>query len=176
MKTANDVYVDINQSDKMAAWLSHPGSFMQRLKQFGVKNAQIGILKEGWAMPVMDERILLNLSFREFAWVREVSIHSQDTVWMFARTVIPRQTLTGKERALQHLKTRSLGSILFADAAVQRSEFDFFSVNPDSDWYKKMGNYIAMPEEELFARRSTFLIQKKSLLLTEVFFPGIALL
>jgi chorismate--pyruvate lyase len=176
MKKIDKVYVDKKQADEMRPWLSDPGSFMQRLKNHGITNAQIQILAEGWNAPFEEERRMLNLPISDEAWVREVSIQSDNRIWMYARTVIPQATLTGKERILQHLKTRSLGSILFSYPDMKRGEFDYFYIDQQSSWYDKIATYLTMPNEILSARRSMFTLGDKSLLLTEVFFPEIKLL
>lgn len=150
---------------KLFAWLSDSGSFMQRLKRHGVENAQIRILKEGWSFGGSLERTILSLPFLTFTWVREVVIYSDDTTWMFARTVIPRKTLTGKERELRYLKTRSLGSLLFSYSDLVRSEFSYFQVDPDKEWN------IKCMKDGVWGRRSLFTFSGKSLLLTEVFSP-----
>lgn len=154
-------------------WLSDSGSFMLRLKRHGIENAQIRIKKEGWCFPEQAERVALNLPLRTYVWGREVEIYSENTIWMFARTVIPQQTLTGNERQLQHLKTRSLGSVLFKYPDLIRSEFDFFCIESNSAWHKKITKDLSMKINELWARSSLFTVSDKSLLLTEVFFPGV---
>lgn len=161
---------------EMTEWLSDPGSFMQRLVRHGVNDAQIRVLKEGWQLPARDEQRQLGLSCDADAWVREVSIYSEKNIWMYARTVIPQQTLTGEMRELQHLKDRSLGSILFQHPDMKRSEFKFFNVHTETECYKRMAEYLKLPDKPLHARQSQFKIKEKSLLLTEVFFPDVALL
>jgi chorismate--pyruvate lyase len=159
---------------KLAPWLFDSGSFMSRLKIHGVQNARVRVLREGWSLPTIQERIELNMPARTFAWIREVFIYSDKTIWMFARTVIPVATLTGKELQLRQLKTRSLGSMLFKNPNMQRSEFDFYCVEPETKWHKKIAEYSNLNNESLWARRSLFSLSEKSLLLTEIFFPGIA--
>lgn len=163
----NDVSYDLS------AWLTDAGSFMQRLKEHGVENAQVKVLKEGWALPDIEERLELALPQRSFAWVREVSIFSGNKIWMFARTVIPQATLTGRERTLQRLKNRSLGSILFRYPELVRSEFDYFCLGSAEATYKKISRYLPVVDDELWARRSRFEFNEKLLLLTEVFFSEV---
>ena len=155
-------------------WVSYPGSFMQRLKLHGVKNAQIRIVHEGWQFLGLSEREVLSLPQRAYAWVREVIIYSDQIIWMYARTVIPLRTLTGKERELRNLNTRSLGSILFKYPDLMRSEFEFFSVTAEMDLYKKIKAEVPVMPYALSARNSIFTVRNKKLLLTEVFFPKIA--
>src|SRR5579872_6903802 len=85
---------------RLRHWILHSGSFMQRLQQQGVKNAEVQVLQTSWCVPEYSERKALRISARQFAWVREVLIASGDQYWMFARTVFPQQTLTGAERQL----------------------------------------------------------------------------
>jgi chorismate lyase len=174
MKINKDAFVQkIAHKDDLVAWLLHSGSFMRRLADHGVDNAQIQVLKEGWGLPSLQEQRMLQLPFRTFVWMREVVIQSSDTIWMFARTVIPRVTLSGKERELQHLKTRSLGSVLFRYPDLERSEFDYFILGAEKKLEREVAKYVTIPDEGLWSRRSVFTLQKKSVLLTEVFFPEV---
>lgn len=160
------------QNPALKEWLLHPGSFMERLKDHGV-SAKIQVVQQRWQLPDAIEREVLNLDFRKNALIREVLITSGETIWMFARTVFPRATLTGKYRQLAHLKTRSLGSVLFKDPTLQRSEFDIFSISSEPHLQKQLLQAVSVNTENLWARRSLFFVREKPLLLTEVFFPSI---
>jgi chorismate--pyruvate lyase len=156
----------------LSGWLLHVGSFMQRLKGLGV-NAKVKVLNEGWQFLPPDERELLKIPSRIYARVREVLISSQKGRWMYARTVIPAKTLTGKERQLANLKNRSLGSVLFSNPATQRSPFEFACLSPQIKGYTKISEHLATTHS-IWARRSQFHIQDKTLLLAEFFSPAIA--
>lgn len=159
----------------LSAWVNHPGSFMERLKEHGVTDASVRILQEGFRKPHLDECKILALSYEEEAWIREVVIESHDQIWMVARTVIPKVTLTGPEKELQYLKNRSLGSFLFQDPHLQRSDFDIFPILPNTLWDEKMGALVSS-DSSLVARRSVFNTKGKTLLLTEIFFPAVGAL
>jgi chorismate--pyruvate lyase len=154
-------------------WLLHKGSFMQRLKQQGIASSHIQVVCHAWQQPTFDERKILNIAHRQFALVREVIISSDQGVWMFARTVFPQQTLTGQERVLRHLKNRALGSKLFKDPTMHRSEFELAAITPDMDWYQKIKHFAVITAPVLWARRSVFHLKNKPLLLAEVFLPAI---
>ena len=136
---------------RLTAWLSHKGSFMERLKIHGILDAKIKVLAQSWQMPWESECELLQT--QEFALVREVSIKSGEKCWMYARTIFTKAILEGELACLAHLENRPLGTILFKDPLLTRGEFEYLSV------------YNA------YARRSLFKKQEKSLLLTEVFMP-----
>jgi chorismate--pyruvate lyase len=152
-------------SPLLSTWLLCASSFMQRLKNHGIANARIQVLRESWRMPWQDECQKLNISSRRFALVREVLIDSDEGQWMYARTVIPQMTLTGKERRLGHLKNRSLGSVLFKDPTMTRSPFELTCLP---------AKLLSLASGDLWARRSVFHVSNKPLLLTEIFFPDIA--
>ncbi|MDR3490665.1 MAG: chorismate lyase [Gammaproteobacteria bacterium] len=160
-----------NVSPELIEWLSYPGSFMTRLEDHGVVNPKIIVLNETSKRPELDEMQWLEMKPRVFARIREVLICSDAGKWMVARTVIPLATLTGREKQLAHLKTRSLGSVLFKDPTVERTEFEYACVKPGMSLYTKCKAYENAPQ--YWARRSLFYVKEKPLLLTEVFLPGV---
>ncbi len=155
-------------------WVGFSGSFMQRLVQQGINNARIQVLQEGFACPETEERKLLGIEDRKHALVREVLIVSVGKQWMFARTVIPRTTLTGEQQQLAQLKDRSLGSVLFKDPTMKRSAFEIACLQPGERWHDKVKQAADCALPDLWARRSLFSVRDKPLLLTEVFLPDIA--
>ncbi|MCD6039026.1 MAG: chorismate lyase [Gammaproteobacteria bacterium] len=157
-------------------WVLHTGSFMQHLAQQGVRDAYIHVLQQRWQLPLPEERRLLGIDFRSYVLMREVVILSAASQWMFARTVILRGTLTGKEQQLAHLKSRSLGSVLFRNPALQRSKFDIAFLKRGLKWHNKVTKAVKLTLPDLWARRSLFSLCGKTLLLTEVFLPDLATL
>ena len=158
------------------AWVMHAGSFMQRLVQQGVNDAHVQVLRQRWMCPKLEERQLLGIEKGVHALVREVLILSEQSQWMFARTVIPRSTLTGEEQQLAHLNNRPLGSVLFKDPTMKRGEFEIACLQPGEQWHAKISEVTGLLLPDLWARRSLFTLQGKSLLLAEVFLPDIATL
>ncbi len=157
----------------LSRWILFPGSFMERLRQQGAKDPRVDVLQESWQYPLRDEKKQLNITSHSHALVREVLIYSNEQKWMFARTVIPRSTLTGEQQCLAHLQNRSLGSVLFNDPTMERSQFEVACVTPDLAWHTSILEKTKIAANELWARRSRFVLQNKPLLLTEVFLPDI---
>lgn len=155
-------------------WMQFSGSFMQRLKEHGIANPTIQVVQHHWQLPNREERNELNLSFRTSALVREVLISDTSTIWMYARTIFPRNTLTGRHKQLAHLKNRSLGSVLFKDPTLQRSPFEIAVIQPGMKLHAKIAKAVDRAMPELWSRRSLFNVRGKSVLLTEVFMPEIA--
>lgn len=152
-------------------WLLHSGSFMAKLVECGVQDARVDVVRQDWEIPDDHEREQLGMPAGTQALAREVMILSEKIPWMFARTIFPRETLTGEESQLADLKNRSLGSVIFNDPTLQRSEFEIACLAPGDNWYERAVKHFAGQEQELWGRRSVFSLQGKKLLLTEVFFP-----
>ena len=161
----------IIQNQRLQRLLTDGGSLIKRLQAEGIKQPTINLLNQRWCYPAQDERMHLAISSRRYILEREVLIESEGTPLVFARTVFPAQTLTGKEKMLGKLGTRSLGSVLFNKPNLQRSEFEFTCLQPYMKLYQRMSQYTKMDNLSLWARCSLFFIQHKSLLLTEVFLP-----
>jgi chorismate--pyruvate lyase len=154
-------------------WLLDQGSFVERLKAYGVASPRVEVTTQRWQVPMRDERDWLVLPDRVYALVREVFIYSDDIVWMFARSVFPTKSLTGKERQLAHLKNRSLGSVLFKNPSLERSPFELASFHAGMAWYDKINQRVELEASAVWGRRSLFHINNKPLLLSEVFLPSI---
>lgn len=148
-------------SEALQAWLLDSGSFIQRLKQNNLR-PQIVVLRQAWLLPEPAEAVCLNLGSRQAVFVREVEIREGRRPLMFARTVIPAKALTGRERLLAHLGTRSLGSVLFSYPDLVRSPFDFTLC--------RLPQYAS---SELWERQSVFTINAKLILLREIYLPDL---
>jgi chorismate--pyruvate lyase len=159
----------------LSPWLFYPGSFMQRMREQSVHEPRVVVLRQQWRFPLPDEKSRLNIASRSYALIREVLILSAEKKWMYARTVFPQATLTGKQRCLARLKNRSLGSVLFSDPDTQRSEFEIAKIHPHTAWHDYVAEQAKIKSEELWARCSIFTIQHKALLLTEIFLPDMSL-
>lgn len=105
--------------------------------------------------------------------VREVQLVCDEIAWVHARTVIPRATLTGRERRLAHLGSRSLGAVLFADPTLERAETEIARLVPGDALYASIAACLARPPAELWGRRTRYALNGKALLVSEIFLPAI---
>jgi chorismate--pyruvate lyase len=118
----------------------------------------VELLQQDWSFPCRSEAKLLGIKHRQVALIREVKLLGKNRTYVFARTVIPAQTLTGKQKQLAMLGNRSLGTMLFTDPSMQRGMFQISRIKLDSG-------------ELVWARRSIFYLSGKPLLVCEVFLP-----
>lgn len=146
-------------------WLLDDGSLTGRLidqhrGQFSVRR-----LYQGWEVPLPSERKLLGLPHRQLAIVREVALMQGNNTVVFARSVLPISSLTGKLAHLRRLHNRPLGAILFSHAGMRRSPFEVARLDGATD-------YIPGPlrqQAAAWARRSRFTIENRALMVSEVF-------
>jgi chorismate--pyruvate lyase len=92
---------------------------------------------------------------------------------VFARTVIPRDTLVGSNRRLTRLKTRPLGAVLFADPGMERGPVEIARLTPCDRLFPAATRRLASAPEAIWGRRSLFTLAGKPLLVSEIFLPDI---
>jgi len=107
------------------------------------------------------------------ALIREVLLYCGDEPWVFARSVLPRKTLTGPRRFLGKLGNRPLGEILFSDPNIQRDALEVAEIKKGQRMFNCATGCLANPPDFVWGRRSVFYLHKKSLLVNEVFLPFI---
>lgn len=141
-------------------WLRDQGSLTRRLTRAARGDFNVRVLSQCWAMPTADEARALGMPPRQRALIREVELRGTgDTPWIYARSVLPAATLTGRERRLRLLGSRSLGSLMFSDPSLTRSPLSAACLQADDG-------------QLYWARRSVFRLHGKPLLVCEVFLPA----
>lgn len=147
-------------------WLIDEGSLTRRLK---LRCAAFNVAKvaQRWAKPLPDESRLLCLREGHHALIREVWLCDGETGLVFARSVLPRASLRGAWRKLEKLGSRPLGAILFGDARVRRFPLSFHKLPGWHPISRRIG------QSDRWARRSVFLRDRRAILVTEVFLPGV---
>ncbi|MEH6446427.1 MAG: chorismate lyase [Oceanospirillaceae bacterium] len=142
-------------------WLCDRGSLTQHLIEASNQQFQVLLQQQDWLLPSRSEAKVLGIKHRQVSLIREVKLMGAGETFVFARTVIPAGTLTGKQKQLAMLGNRSLGSLLFTDPSMRRGKFQITQLQLDSG-------------EKVWARRSVFYLSNKPLLVCEVFMPVLA--
>lgn len=154
-------------------WLLDPASLTRRIRAACTGQFRVEVLAEGWARPEYSEARELGIRTGSWGFVREVQLLCDEHPWVYARTVIPRSTLTGPQRQLTRLKTRPLGEVLFADPTMRRGPVEIARLTPCDKLYPAATRHLAPRPEAVWGRRSLFTLSGKPLLVCEVFLPGI---
>jgi chorismate--pyruvate lyase len=146
-------------------WLLDEGSLTSRLIELSGGEFAVNRLYQGWRYPLPSEARLLRLPQRQQALVREVELVCSGQVVVFARSVFPHSSLTGSLGHLRKLRNQSLGALLFSHPGMRRTPFEIALLAGSSAYLpthlQQAGN--------AWARRSRFIIDDQSLLVSEVF-------
>ncbi|MBD3670324.1 MAG: chorismate lyase [Gammaproteobacteria bacterium] len=157
----------------IACWLLDRGSLTRRLQLSCDGRFSVEVLAQSWQRPLLEEARLLGLRPEQWVLVREVRLLCDGTPWVYARTVMPRLTLTGRHRTLARLGTRPLGAVLFADPTMRRGPMQVSRLLPGQRLYAKVERAGNCQGREVWGRRSVFHLADKPLLVYEMFLPQI---
>lgn len=148
------------------SWLLDEQSLTAKLINASQQQFRVQRLKQVWGVPRLSERQALNMRPREIALIREVLLYCQEQPWVYARSILPYQSLNGSLRYLKQLHNQSLGQQLFKHPALERQAFEVAQITmPNLD-------IPVQTEQSLFARRSVFSLQQQKLLVAEIFLPA----
>jgi chorismate--pyruvate lyase len=140
-------------------WLLDKGSLTQNVKNLAPGRFSLTLLDRRFAMPSLSECTALNMKPRHQAYIREVTLCIDGKPHIYARSIIPRSTLTASERQLLKLNTKPLGEFLFAHKNMRRGPIEI-----------KQGQLNGIT---VWARRSIFYVNDKPLLVCEYFLPSL---
>lgn len=150
-------------------WLLDTGSLTQRLVHASDGKFAVQVLRQQLDTPRLSERRVLGLAARRVALIREVILLGDAVPWVYARSVIPLSTLTGRLRRLRHLDNRPLGALLFEDPSMCREPVE---VACHTHANTQLPSSLGVRGSPLWGRRSVFRLDQKPLLVSEVFLPG----
>ena len=151
-------------------WLLDDGSLTGRLIDQGKGPFSVLRLYQGWEVPLPSERRLLGLPHRQMSIVREVTLRQGESHVVFARSVLPISSLSGRLAHLRRLQNRPLGAILFKNAGMRRSPFEVARLAGDCDYIPANLHQPA----PAWARRSRFTVDNQVLMVSEVFLQAFA--
>ena len=147
-------------------WLLAKGSLTQLLIAASAGDFRVERIAQQWQRPTRSEARLLGLAPSSRALVREVILWGCGEPWVYGRSILPAQSLSGDLRRLRQLKNSSLGALLFQYPNLHRAPFQLATIAGDT-----------LPErvscnDWLWGRRSRFELQQRALIVSEVFLPA----
>ncbi|MAA71557.1 MAG: chorismate--pyruvate lyase [Bermanella sp.] len=140
-------------------WLLDSGSLTQNVKDLAPGRFSLALLDRRFGRPSLSECKALNIQPRHEAYIREVTLCIDGKAHIYARSIIPRSTLTASERQLLTLQNKPLGEFLFAHKNMRRGPIEI-----------KQGQ---LNGETVWGRRSIFYVNHKPLLVCEYFLPSL---
>ncbi len=150
-------------------WLLDEGSLTERLLAASDGDFAVEVLSQQAQLPYLSEACQLNMRNRELALVREVLLICCGVPWVYARSILPMSTLTGRQRALRKLNNQPLGALLFNDPGMQRSPMQLACLTRDNATLPAAIGDVSHP---VWGRRSVFTLDQKPLLVSEIFLPA----
>lgn len=153
---------------RLRHWLLDRGSLTQRLIAASDGRFRVRVLHQRIARPRFSEMRLLDMPRGRLALIREVILYGYDQPWVFARSVLPLSSLTGRLRRLRKFDNRPLGDYLFRDPGLRRGELQITRLFPASAILPKEFSAV---RDALWGRRSVFYVDHKPLLISEFFLP-----
>ena len=177
-------------SENLKNWLLDENSLTARLKSC-CDTFQVKVIGEEQQICTANEACEL-IKAGEPILVREVLLYCDNVAQVFARSLLPLKSLTGREEALGQLGEQPLGQVLFNNPSLKRQGLELSSFTHDSSMALLAKNLARqIPElvpgkvldktpapiageldNALWGRRSIFMIENKPLMVAEVFLPG----
>jgi len=158
---------------EISPWLFDQGSLTRKILLSCKNEFRVEVLSQQWQRPMLNEALRLNVHPEHRALIREVLLYCGKEPWVFARSVLPRKTLSGRRRFIGKLGGRSLGEILFSDPSIQRDALEVAEIKKGQRMFNCATELLARTPESVWGRRSVFYLHKKPLLVNEVFLPSI---
>jgi chorismate--pyruvate lyase len=135
------------------------------------KDFNVNLQAQHWASPSIGEQQVLGITRGRYANIREVLLCKGDAVLVVARTVIPRQILTGRVRHLISLGSKPLGEVIFSEPGLHRGSFEIAELKPE--FFQANLFPMAIPNQSIWGRRSCYIIHNKPILISEIFLPAL---
>ena len=152
-------------------WLNDQGSLTKRLMDYCPGRFSVRLLSQQWIRPQAEEVELLAVPRHQKALLRQVQLLCDDTVCVYARSIIPLTTLKGKHQRLKRLANKPLGGYLFAQSNLKRSNQHIARIIRKDPLFEIALSDAEQHCDQLWGRRSLFTMGKKSLLVSEFFLP-----
>jgi chorismate--pyruvate lyase len=158
----------------LRSWVYEQGSLTARIRQHCTGEAvRVQLLSQRWEHPLLEEAQAVATRPGSVALVRQVYLMCGQRRVVYARSVMPRLTLTRTHARFSRLGTRPLADILFADPRVQRVAMEFARLRPGEALFRLAARSLPAQPPNLWGRRSVFALGGRPLLVSEVFLPAL---
>ena len=105
------------QNKEIISWLNEPGSITSRIKSFS--NFRLKLLRDGPGEVNAAEDDLIISNYKENN-IREVVLFSDEEPFIYAKSILPLETIRLGLGALGNLKENPLGDILFSNPEIKK--------------------------------------------------------
>ena len=128
------------QNNEILSWLNEPGSITSRIKSFS--DFKLKLLRDGPGEVDASEDDLIISNYRENN-IREVLLYSDEEPLIYAKSIIPLETIRLGLGVLGNLKENPLGDILFSNTEIKKKYMLFAKFQSNEKiFYGRKGIYI----------------------------------
>ena len=152
--------------ENLVPWLIDEGSLTRKLVALSKDQFEVQVLRQEVATPDAAEANALKMTQQTPVMIREVVLKGRGRPWVFARSILPMTTMTGRLTGLRTLSNQPLGELLFQDPSMTREPLEAACLPAR---ILSVPAALAAGDEPLWARRSVFFLDRKPLLVSEVF-------
>lgn len=152
----------LNPDSAVMEWLSFEGLLTPRLRKNNKLPVSLEVLREE----------SVGRSGESTDWLREVVLSVGDERLIYALSWFPAEVVT-RNPWLQTLAQKPLGDALSALPDVSRSEFEYMAIQAGQPRYERALQGCGSRPPILWARRSRFHLEGGSVLVEEIFLPGV---
>ena len=110
------------QNKEIISWLTESGSITSRIKSFS--NFRLKLLRDGPGKVDASEDDLIITNYKENN-IREVVLYSDEEPFIYAKSILPLETIRLGLGALGSLKENPLGDILFSNPEIKKKHMLF---------------------------------------------------
>ena len=140
----------------LAVWLLDTASLTRRLQGLCAGGFHVRVLSQLRGRPRRDEARVLGMRRGELAIIRQVQLLCGSRPQVYARTVIPLSSLSGRVRRLVRLGARPLGAMLFADRGMRRGDVELARIREGDALYADATREPGPGGGVIWGRRSVF--------------------
>ena len=127
------------ENSEILSWLNEPGSITSRIKSFS--DFKLKLLRDGLGEVDANEDDLIISNYRENN-IREVLLYSDEEPLIYAKSVIPLETIRLGLGVLGNLKENPLGDILFSNPEIKKKYMLFAKFESNKKiFYGRKGIY-----------------------------------
>jgi chorismate--pyruvate lyase len=156
----------VQMPENLGSWLGDDGSLTRKLVALSKDQFEVQVLRQEVATPGAAEANALKMTQQTPVMIREVVLKGRGRPWVFARSILPMTTMTGRLAGLRTLSNQPLGELLFQDPSMTREALEAACLPAR---ILSVPAALAAGDEPLWARRSVFFLDQKPLLVSEVF-------
>ena len=156
----------VQMPENLGPWLIDNGSLTRKLVVLSKDQFEVQVLRQEVATPGAAEANALKMTQQTPVMIREVVLKGRGRPWVFARSILPMTTMTGRLAGLRTLSNQPLGQLLFQDPSMTREPLEAACLPAR---ILSVPAALAAGDEPLWARRSVFFLDQKPLLVSEVF-------